>query len=87
MNRTNNIKSNSAITLFLLIFILMSTTQLQATIRTVCTSGGCDFTVIQDAVDGAIAADIIEIGSEIFSENIIVNKNLTLKGEGEEILV
>jgi hypothetical protein len=49
--------------------------------RTVCALG-CEFTSIQAAIDGSSAGDTLLIGSEVFVENVVVTKDLTLIGAG-----
>ena len=51
---------------------------------TVCSSG-CDYTSIQDAVDGAVSGDVLELGAETFVENVsIIEKDLRIQGAGPE---
>jgi hypothetical protein len=52
-----------------------------AATRTVCSSG-CEYTSIQAAVDAARNNDTILLGAEFFTENVIVNKRLTISGAG-----
>ncbi|MDY6965908.1 MAG: NosD domain-containing protein, partial [Halobacteriota archaeon] len=51
-----------------------------ATTWTVDDSGGADFTKIQDAVNAASAGDTIIVYSGTYYENVIVDKQLTLRG-------
>jgi hypothetical protein len=54
---------------------------------TVCSSG-CDYTSIQNAVDGASEGDTIELGPETFHEHVTVsNRSLTIRGAGPESTV
>jgi hypothetical protein len=54
---------------------------LMAVTRTVCSSG-CDFTSIQAAVDASRNNDLILLGAEFFSENVVVNKRVIISGAG-----
>ncbi len=47
---------------------------------TVDDSGGADYTKIQDAIDNASDGDTILVYSGIYSENVVVNKQLILRG-------
>ncbi len=47
---------------------------------TVCKSGGCDYTTIQVAIDAACPGDTILVYSGNYTENVEVNKRLTLRG-------
>ena len=51
-----------------------------AAVITVDNSGGADFTSIQAAVDAASAGDTIEVRSGTYVENVVVNKQLILRG-------
>jgi M6 family metalloprotease-like protein len=55
-----------------------------AAVITVDDSGGADFTSIQAAVDAAAEGDTIEVRSGTYVENVDVNKQLTLIGEGAD---
>ena len=47
---------------------------------------GVDFTTIQAAVDAASAGDTIEVRGGMYVENVDVNKELTLIGEGADVV-
>ena len=49
-------------------------------------SGGADFTNIQAAVDAAAAGDTIEVRSGTYVENVDVYKQLTLVGDGADVV-
>ena len=53
---------------------------------TVDDSGGADFTLIQVAIDSAISGDVIYVYAGTYSENVDVNKQLTLEGEGADVV-
>ncbi|GEM_PF-1622620 len=53
---------------------------------TVDDSGGADFTSIQAAIDSAISGDTVYVYAGAYSENVVVNKQLTLEGEGAEVV-
>ncbi|MCK9150566.1 chitobiase/beta-hexosaminidase C-terminal domain-containing protein [Methanobacterium alcaliphilum] len=45
-------------------------------------NSGIIYSTIQEAVDGASAGDIIDVFSGVYCENIIINKNLTIRSNG-----
>lgn len=47
--------------------------------HTVCLNG-CAFTTIQAAIDAAVDGDLVEVGSGTYSENVVVDKRITLRG-------
>jgi nitrous oxidase accessory protein len=47
--------------------------------HTVCLNG-CAFTTIQAAIDVAVDGDLVEVGSGTYSENVVVDKRITLRG-------
>jgi len=49
--------------------------------------GGGDFTSIQDAINAANESDIIEVFSGTYNENIIINKTITLTGQGSNTVI
>ncbi len=44
------------------------------------------YTTIQDAINGADDGDTIEVWNSTYTENVIVNKSLTLRGEGRDVV-
>ena len=52
---------------------------------TVCPSG-CDYTTIQAAVNAASPGDTVFVYSGTYTENVNVNKRLTLQGEGADVV-
>jgi parallel beta-helix repeat protein len=50
---------------------------------TVCPSD-CDYTSIQGAIEMAGSGDIIEVKAGVYHESLIINKSLTLLGEGSD---
>jgi S-layer protein (TIGR01567 family) len=53
---------------------------------TVDDSGGADYTSIQAAVNAAIPMDTIYVHAGEYTENVYVNKRLTLQGVGAEVV-
>ena len=51
----------------------------QATTLTVCPNG-CDYTSIQEAIDAATSGYVIEVHSGDYPEQVVINKNISLKG-------
>ncbi len=47
-------------------------------------STGCDYTSIQEAIDQAAEGDVICLAGGIWEENLVIEKSLTLRGEGQE---
>lgn len=58
----------------------------QAAVLRVCPSG-CDFSSIQVAVDAANNGDIIRIGEGIYTETVLIDKDLTLAGAGAGVTI
>ena len=66
----------------MIVFLSLTMATSAATI-TVCELG-CDTTTIQSAVDLAAPGDIVDVGAGRYSENVLVETNLTLRGAGAE---
>ena len=49
---------------------------------TVDDSGDADYTSIQAAVDAASAGDVISVCDGAYTENVTVNKSITIEGVG-----
>ncbi|MEA1965959.1 MAG: right-handed parallel beta-helix repeat-containing protein [Euryarchaeota archaeon] len=49
-------------------------------------SSGCDYTTIQAAVDAAAEGDTIFVWNGSYTENVDVDKRLTLRGEGANVV-
>ena len=60
---------------------------LSAATLTVCASG-CDHTTIQAAINAASPGDVIDIQDAVHTEDgIVVNKNLTIQGQGQSTTI
>jgi len=72
-----------------LIGVVMGADQPSSTLR-VCLQGppACDFAQIQQAIDAAPPGATLEIGAGTYEENLsIVDKPLTLRGQGENTII
>ncbi len=49
-------------------------------------SGGADFTGIQNAINNAKDGDTIVVYSDVYYENVVVDKSVTLKGIGHPVV-
>ena len=69
-------------------FMLITTIMVlpaSATTLSVCTSG-CDHTNIQDAIDTSSDGDTVYVYSGTYSGDIYIEKNITLTGEGADVV-
>jgi len=57
-----------------------------ATNWSVDSSGGAEFTGIQDAINSATEGDTIIVHSGVYYENVVVTKSLTLMGNGQPVI-
>jgi parallel beta-helix repeat protein len=57
-----------------------------ATNWSVDSRGGADFTGIQEAINSASDGDTILVYSGIYYENVVVDKSITLKGNGQPVV-
>ncbi|HIH45195.1 MAG TPA: hypothetical protein HA257_09065 [Candidatus Methanoperedenaceae archaeon] len=60
--------------------VLLITGAVSARTWTVDDSGGADFTKIQDAINNASSKDTILVNSGMYFENVVVNRQLILRG-------
>jgi len=64
--------------------LLLITPSSAATTITVDDDGGAEYEKIQDAIDAAEDGDTILVKEGLYKENVVVDKTLTLVGEGNE---
>ena len=76
----------AAVLLLFLLTTLCGGTGEGATI-TVDDDGGADYERIQDAIDNATAGDTIRVFNGTYYENVVVNKTVSLVGNGSEVTV
>jgi parallel beta-helix repeat protein len=77
-------KAINGICFFMLITMIMVLTA-SATTLSVCTSG-CDYTNIQDAINASSDGDTVFVYNGIYCGDIYIEKNITLKGEGADVV-
>jgi parallel beta-helix repeat protein len=71
-----------SVTILVLSFVVTAS----ATNWSVDGSGGTDFTRIQDAINNAKAGDTIIVYSGVYYENVVVDKSVTLMGNGYPVV-
>jgi len=52
---------------------------------TVDDDGEADYSIIQDAIDNASKGDTIRVFEGVYNENIIINKSLSIVGNGSKV--
>ncbi len=78
----------SALSLFIILFLVLAGAQLgfrvavEAAANTIYVPD--DYPTIQQAINAALDGDSIFVHNGTYSENIVVNKTVTLIGENEE---
>jgi len=77
-------KAINAICFFMLITTIIVLPASAATLS-VCTSG-CDHTNIQDAIDASSDGDTVYVYNGTYSGDIYIEKNITLTGEGADVV-
>ena len=74
----------ACLALLLVLFATLTVTALEpeGVIITVCPppGTGCDYSVIQEAIDHADAGDTIRVAQGVYTENLTVDKQVTLEG-------
>jgi parallel beta-helix repeat protein len=70
---------------FSMLIITIMVLPASATTLSVCTSG-CDHTNIQDAIDASSDGDTVYVYSGTYSGDIYIEKNITLTGEGADVV-
>ncbi len=69
--------------LFIVLIVMVGSAE--ARIITVDDSGGANYTKIQDAIDNATEGDTIWVWEGTYYENVVVNKTVSLVGNGSEV--
>jgi hypothetical protein len=50
-------------------------------------TAGCDFETIQEAIDNAEAGDIIQVWPGTYTESLVIDKPLTIRGSGADLTI
>ena len=79
-------KKDCIVIVSITIFVLCFVGTASATNWSVDGSGGADFTGIQDAINNAKDGDTILVYSGVYYENVVVDKSVTLIGNGQPVV-
>jgi len=76
----------AVLTLAVVAFTISTLSTAHSAVITVKQLGGGDYTNIGDAISNAYQGDIIEIYAGVYEEAVIIDKELTLKGMGPQVV-
>ncbi len=68
-----------------LLFLIMISSDAIADTIIVAKDGNGDYSSIQNAIDNATEGDIIKVWEGTYEENVVVNKTVSLIGNGSEV--
>lgn len=90
-NRRNSVRNGLRVAicmfipLFFLLVVSLTSDSIQADTIIVDDDGDGDYNSIQEAVDNASAGDVIRVWDGTYYENVVVNKTVSLVGNGSEV--